>query len=270
LTDQSFFAANREIITAVILLLIMFILVMIVNHVFRQVYKHKSSLPLRFLNSILNVLICVVCIYSALSQFDITRDVSRTLLQSSTLIIAILTFAAQKALSNVIAGFSISASHPCEIGHKIKLLDGSSVIAEGTVTDMTIRHVVIAQYDGQSCIVPNSLVDNCVIVNTNYSSPVGNILEIEVAYDTDVELAKSIIQEVCMAEPLLIRKDELKITVSSLTSNGMILKFIVWTTLLDDNFTACSNIRGNLVKAFAQKGITIPYQVVDIRQGGVS
>ena len=138
------------------------------------------------------------------------------------------------------------------------------------MTDMTIRHVVIAQYDGQSCIVPNSLVDNCVIVNTNYSSPVGNILEIEVAYDTDVELAKSIIQEVCMAEPLLIRKDELKITVSSLTSNGMVLKFIVWTTLLDDNFTACSNIRGSLVKAFAQKGITIPYQVVDIRQGGVS
>ena len=259
---------RRALITALIVLVIMTILLVLVNRVFRQVYKYKSSLPLRFFNSVLDVLICIICIYSALVQFDVTKDISKTLLQSSTLVIAILTFAAQKTLSNVIAGFSISASHPCEIGHKVRLLQGSSVIAEGTVTDMTIRHVVIAQYDGQSCIVPNSIVDNCVIVNTNYSSPVGNILEVEVAYDTDLALARSLILEVCREEPLLLRKDEIRITVSSLTANGMLLKFTVWTNLLDENFTACSNIRENLVKRFAENGITIPYHVVDVRQTG--
>ena len=62
---------------------------------------------------------------------------------------------------------------------------------------------------GRSCIVPNSVVDEADIVNTNYVENVGNFLEFEVGYGTDVDLARSLLLEICEAEPLLVNKDKI-------------------------------------------------------------
>ena len=255
---------HPELISAIAIIVMTTVLIVVCNRIFRMIYKRKNHLHLKFLNSVINVVLSVLGLYLLLTRFEITREVSTTLLRSGTLIIAVLTFAAQKALANVIAGFSISASRPCDIGQKVRIQSGGSVIAEGLVTDMTIRHIVIEQYDGQSCIVPNSVVDDAVIINTNYSSPYGNILEIEVGYDTDVDRAKALIIETCNAEPLLIRKDSLKVTVSRYTANGMVLKFTIWTRELDESFTASSNLRQHIVTAFRENGITIPFNTVTI------
>ena len=93
-------------------------------------------------------------------QFDVTKDISRALLQSGTLLVAIATFAAQQALSNVISGLSLSVSKPYNVDDKIKVVQSGNVIAEGIVDDITIRHTIIRQYNGESCIVPNSIMDN--------------------------------------------------------------------------------------------------------------
>lgn len=255
---------HPELISAIAIVVMTTALIFICNRIFRVITRRRNHLHLKFLNSVINVVLAILGFYLLLTRFELTKEVSTTLLRSGTLIVAVLTFAAQKALANVIAGFSISASRPCDIGQKVRILNGGSIIAEGLVTDMTIRHIVIEQYDGQSCIVPNSVVDTAVIVNTNYSSPYGNILEIEVSYDTDVGRAKEVIIETCNAEPLLIRKDQLKVTVSRYTANGMILKFTIWTRELDDSFTASSNLRQNVVTAFRKNNITIPFNTVTI------
>ena len=254
---------HPELVTALIMLALMVVSVFICNRIFRMLYRRRNHLYYKFLNSVINILLVIIGLYLCLTQFSITKDISSTLLTSGTLIIAIITFAAQKALANVIAGFSISAWRPCDIGQKVRILSGSSVIAEGLVRDMTIRHVIIEQYDGQSCIVPNSVIDDAVII-THYSSPYGNILEVEVGYDTDIDKAKALIVETCNAEPLLIRKENLKVTVSRYTANGMILKFTVWTRELDESFTASSNLRQNVVSVFRENNITIPYNTVTI------
>lgn len=231
---------------------------------FRFLRKKRAKLHIRFLGGVITFLILVVGIYSALSQFSIAKEISSTLITGGALIIAVATFAAQKALGNVISGFALSASRPFAIGDKVRILQGSNTIAEGLVKDMTIRHIVIEQFDGQSCIVPNSLVDESVIVNTNYVSNVGNFIEFEVAYGTDVELAKSIILDVCHAEPLLVEKERIRILTSRLSQNGLILKFAVWAETVDDSFILCSNIRQKTVAAFRAHGIEIPYQTVTL------
>ena len=89
----------------------------------------------------------------------------------------------------------------------------------------------------------------------------------DVAYDTDIDRAKEIIVATCMEEPLLIKKDTLKVTVSRLTSNGLVLKFTVWTKELDESFTASSNLRQHVVEALRANHITIPYNTVTIDRG---
>lgn len=60
----------------------------------------------------MNLTIDVIIIYSLAQQFEITKDISKVLLQSGSLMVAIATFAAQQALANVISGITISASSP--------------------------------------------------------------------------------------------------------------------------------------------------------------
>ena len=234
----------------------------VVNLVFRIMSRKHNSVHLRFIKSILNVLIVIVVLYSLAQQFEVTKDISKTLLQSSSLFVAIATFAAQQALSNVISGISLSFSKPYNVDEKIRVVQGSSVIAEGIVKDITIRHTIIQQFNGESCIVPNSVMDSAVITNTNYTGNIGNFMEIEISYEADIEKAKKCMQEICIANKLTLNTEENKVFVKGYTQNGIILKTTVWTENLDDSVLACSDIRAELVEGFRKNGILIPYQTV--------
>jgi len=255
----------QNIIATAVVLLTMFVAIFLVNKAFESfISRSRAKLPLKFAKSLITVMIVVSCLYAILLQFEITKEVGGALLQSGTLIIAIATFAAQKALGNVISGFSLSASKPCDIGQKIKVMNGSTVIAEGIVTDMTMRHIVITQYDGQSCIVPNGIVDDSVIINTNYVENVGNFMEFEIGYDADIDKAREIILGICRDEPTLLDVDKMKVMVSRLTANGIVLKFTAKTKTLNESFEVCSNLRKRVVEAFRENGITIPYNTLDV------
>ncbi len=236
----------------------------VVNLVYKYVLKKTKAIHLRFSKSVVNVIIDVVVIYSLAQQFDITKDISKVLLQSGSLIIAIATFAAQQALGNVISGISISASKPYNEDEKIRVVQGGTVIAEGIVKDVTLRHTVIYQFNGESCIVPNSVMDTSVIINTNYTENIGNFVEVEIAYDADVEEAIQIMKKVCAEHTLTLNTEANAVTASGYTQNGIVLKTTIWTENLNDSFQACSDIRIALVAEFRKNGIEIPYQTVTV------
>ena len=96
----------------------------VVNLGYRAASRKSNAIHLRFLKSAINVFIDVIIIYSLVQQFDITKDISKALLQSGTLIVAIATFAAQQALANVISGISVSAAKPYNVNEKIRVIQG--------------------------------------------------------------------------------------------------------------------------------------------------
>ena len=236
----------------------------LVDLVFLFMSRKHNSVHLRFTKSVINVIITVILCYSLLQQFEVTRDISKALLQSGSLMVAIATFAAQQALGNVISGISLSMSRPYNVDEKIRVVQGGSVIAEGIVKDITIRHTIIRQFNGECCIVPNSVMDAAVITNTNFIENVGNFMEIEIGYDADIDKAMHEMQRICIENELTLNTEENKVFIKAYPSNGIILKTTVLTKNLDDSFQACSDIRIALVKGFREHNITIPYQTVTI------
>lgn len=239
----------------------------IVNVIFKIIAKKNQSAYLHFFQNTINVAVAIVLLYSLVQQFDVTKDISKVLLQSGTLLVAIATFAAQQALSNVISGFSLSVSKPYNINDKIKVVQGGNVIAEGIVDDITIRHTIIRQYNGESCIVPNSIMDTAVVTNTNFIENVGNFLEVEISYDADIKKAILIIKKVCAKNELTLNDESTGVYLKGYTQNGVVLKTTVWTKNLDDSFQACSDIRIGLIQAFKNSGIKIPYQTITVYSG---
>lgn len=241
-----------------------FVLIQIVNLVFRRLEKNNKAAHLRFSRGIFKALIIVLTIYTLAQQFEVTKDMSTAILQSGSLVIAVATFAAQHALANVISGFSLTYSRPYNVNDKIRVMQGNSVIAEGIVTDITLRHTIISQYNDESCIVPNSVMDSSVIINTNYTENIGNFMEITVGYDSDIDLAILLMKQICSEHELTLNTMENNVFVKGYAADGVILKTTVWTKNLDDSFHACSDIRLSLVKKYLEHGIEIPYQTVTV------
>lgn len=241
------------------------ILIQIVNLIFRRLAKRNNAAHLRFSRSVIKVFIIVMTIYALAQQFEMTKDMSTALLQSGSLVIAVATFAAQQALSNVISGFILAFSKPYNVNDKIRVSQGNSVIAEGIVTDITLRHTIINQYNEESCIVPNSVMDSAVITNTNYTENIGNFMEITVGYDSDINMAMELMKKICAENELTMNTMENKVFVKGYSADGVILKTTVWTRNLNDSFQACSEIRLALVQQYLKHGIEIPYQTVTVK-----
>lgn len=259
---------GRDVMDSIIKICIFVLVALLLNYVvdlvFRILARKTKAIHLRFSKGVVKVIFDIIIIYSLAQQFEITKDISKVLLQSGSLIIAIATFAAQQALGNVISGLSISMSKPYNVDEKIRVMQGGTVIAEGIVKDVMIRHTVIDQFNGESCIVPNSIMDSSVIINTNYTANVGNFVEIEIAYDSDIEKAIEIMRRVCAEHELTLNTEQNAVTASGYTQNGVILKTTIWAENLNDSFKACSDIRIALIEEFQKNGIEIPYQTVTV------
>ncbi|NBJ94158.1 mechanosensitive ion channel family protein [Parablautia muri] len=236
----------------------------VIDLTFRFIAKKRNSSHLHFFKSMANSVVIIIVVYSLAQQFSVTKDLSTTILQSGSLIVAIATFAAQQALSNVISGISLSATRPYDVDDKIKVVQGGSIVAEGIVKDITLRHTIIRQYNGESCIVPNSVMDLAVITNTNFTENIGNFMEVTVGYDADIHEAMDIVQKICAEHVLTLNTMENKVFVKGYSENGVTLKTTVWSKTLDESFQACSDIRVSIVEQFRERNIKISYQIITI------
>lgn len=239
---------------------------LIFNFIFNKVVKKSNSLNLKFFKSFIEVVFIIIFIYSYLSRFELTKDISKTIMQSGTLLIAIATFAAQRVLSNVISGIAISASKPFNIGDKVKVVSiGGSIISEGIVCDINLRHTIIRKYDGQCDIVPNNVMGESIISNTNLIDNVGNFIELEISYDSDINKAQEILRGIISGHELTLNcEDNTVVSVKDFSSNGIVLRVLVISQTLDDSFKACSEIRKSILKEFKASNINIPYQTVTV------
>lgn len=247
-------------------LIVCCLLVMFFNHSVKNLSSKTNGIHIKYFNSLIKILIVILEIYYLLTLFDATKSLSNTILGGSAIILTVLSFGAQQAMGNIVSGFFISASKPYELEDKIKVTSGSSILAEGIVKDITTRHTVIQTFDGQTCIIPNSVMDSAVIVNSTYTENVGNFLTVEIAYDSDIDKAMEILKKLIVEHELTLNDESTTVAVAQLNDNGLLLKTTIWTKTLSENFAACSDIRKFVIKQFAEQGITIPYHTITINK----
>lgn len=247
------------------------------NKIFSIILKRKEQIHVKFLRSMSKVLLSIMACICISGLFTTTKALSATLLTSSSLLVAVVGFAAQQVLADVISGVMLSWSRPFNLGEKVNI---SSLGISGFVEDMTVRHTVIRTYHNSRMIIPNSVINKAIVENSNYNNDyIGNYLEISVSYESDLEHAIEVMRDTITAHPLVvdIREDKtagnkVNVAVKELGDDGIILKTTVWTKNIDDNFTACSDIRKMIKKNFDAENISIPYRhihvVTDARDTG--
>lgn len=93
-------------------------------------------------------------------QFTELKRLATGVLASTAVVVAIVGFAAQRTLANIIAGIQIAVSQPIRLGDRIAFDE-----CEGRVTDITLSYTYIDPGDGSTVVIPNQLLVEGIVHN---------------------------------------------------------------------------------------------------------
>jgi small-conductance mechanosensitive channel len=168
----------------------------------------------------------------------------------------------QKLASNYIAGFTILLDRSIRLGDMITVDNRF-----GVVTKVTSRYVVVRSLDGIEAIVPNETLVTTTVLNHSYTSRDARLgLPIQISYDSDLDVAMRLIEEIALADPRVLRgQTPPAVVVLRFADSGIDLELGVW---ISDPENGQNNLRSKLYvaiwKAFGANGIKIPYPRRDI------
>ena len=252
-------------------LLIGLLAIKITDYIFKK-FRKTGKISYNFLNTLIKGFIILVMIFKIGNLSQTFQSMAGSILMSSSLIVAVLAFAFQKSLEDLIAGFMISVFRPFEVGDRINFVNMKIV---GYIEDISLRHTTIRTFTNSRLIVPNSVMNKEVLENSHIVDPIsGGFLDITIAYTADIDRAMEIIVECVESD-----KDVLDIRpinervgrhfttvfINELSEYGVNLRVTIWTANVDLNFETVSRLRKEIVKRFVAEGIEIASLLSNLR-----
>jgi small-conductance mechanosensitive channel len=122
--------------------------------------SRSTKTRLRFLRRLLILIVFLVLVAIALSQFTELKRLATGILASTAVLAAIIGFAAQHTIANMIAGVQLAVSQPIKIGDRISFEE-----VDGRVTDMTLSYTYVSPGDGTTVAIPNQMLVDGIIHN---------------------------------------------------------------------------------------------------------
>ena len=122
--------------------------------------SRSTKTRLRFLRRLLILIVFLVLLAIALSQFTELKRLATGILASTAVLAAIIGFAAQHTIANMVAGVQLAVSQPIKIGDRISFEE-----VAGRVTDITLSYTYVDPGDGTDVVIPNQLLVEGVIHN---------------------------------------------------------------------------------------------------------
>lgn len=122
--------------------------------------SRSTKTRLRFLRRLLILIAFLVLVALALAQFTELKRLATGILASTAVLAAIVGFAAQHTIGNMVAGVQLAVSQPIKIGDRISFEETS-----GRVTDITLSYTYVDPGDGTSVVIPNQLLVEGVVHN---------------------------------------------------------------------------------------------------------
>ena len=244
-------------------ILIGLLAIKITDYIFKK-FRKTGKIAYNFLNTLIKGFIILVMIFKIGNLSQTFQSMAGSILMSSSLIVAVLAFAFQKSLEDLIAGFMISVFRPFEVGDRINFVNMKIV---GYIEDISLRHTTIRTFTNSRLIVPNSVMNKEVLENSHIVDPIsGGFLDITIAYTADIDRAMEIMVECVESD-----KDVLDIRpinervgrhfttvfINELSEYGVNLRVTIWTANVDLNFETVSRLRKEIVKRFVAEGIEI-------------
>ena len=219
-----------------------------------RVLKKHNNLTNTFLANAMKVIIVTVGIITLLSQYDAFKDVLKSLLTNSAILVAVVGFTLQNSIKNVIAGTLLLSADTFKVGDRVRIPKED---ISGKIEELTLRHAKIKLATSERAIVPNYLLNDAVVINNNLDNDeTCYALVIPVPINSDIRRAKEIVESVVDAHPDILKNRDSSVILTNYQLTSIEIHAMIWTKNIDDSFRVLSELRLEIAEEFLEKGIT--------------
>ncbi len=242
----------------------------------KKIWNNDDPTSLKFLRYVAVSAIYFTGLLFGLLAFPSLRGVAQTALGGAGLLALIAGVSSQEALSNLVGGIFIISFKPFKIGDLIKISD----TMVGTVVDITLRHTVIRNFENKMIVIPNAIINKEKLINYDLGElKCCERIEIGISYDSDMGLAKKIMQEECEKHPLIYdnrtpaAKKEgnpiVKTAIMSLEESSIIVRAWAWGRNFSDCFQIRIDVTESIKKRFDAEGVELPFphRTIIVKEG---
>jgi small conductance mechanosensitive channel len=168
-----------------------------------------------------------------------------------------IALAMQGLLSNLFAGLSIIFTRPFRVGEYIGIVG-----EEGKVETITLFQTTLSHPDRSLIVIPNRKIVGEIL--HNYGKIRQLDVTVGVAYDTELNQALTVIQEVLRANARVLHDITPVMGVRLLADSSINIGVKPWVAVQDYG-PAGGEINKSILEAFREHGIVIPYPQREVR-----
>lgn len=248
---------TNNLISAAIILVIGFILVKFANSMLNKALKKSNLDP----NVKKFFYICVKSVLWFLLAFTVCSALNiemSSFMAAFSIVGVAVSLAIKDTLSDVAGSLQIMIAHPYKIGDFIET-EGVS----GTVTDIGFSYTTLAALDNHKILIPNGTLSSATIANYSASSTRQVQVNVGIAYNSNIELAKQVALEVMQSIPTVLKEPEPTAEVDALNASSINLSCRCRCNRTDYRTTLVA-LTEQIVPAFARAKIEIPFEKLDV------
>ena len=255
-------------VTLTIAIVISFLVRRLINFLIQKNSELLNVNPTNFIflrNAIAPLIygIATIWIFYKIPYFN---SLGKAMFAGAGVLAAIIGFATQKAFSNIISGIFILLFKPFRVGDIIQI-DSSK---KGIVEEITLRHIILKDYEFHRIIIPNNLINEKIIVNSSLTDEkIRKHIEVVIGYDSDIDKAMNMLKNILHEHKLAIDNrsteeiakgvQQEEIRVIELGNFGVKLRGYVWVKNNSDAFDLKCDVLYQIKKQFEANDIEIPY-----------
>ena len=168
-----------------------------------------------------------------------------------------IALAMQGVLGNVVAGLTIIFTRPYRVGDYISIQK-----EEGEVLEISMFSTVLGHPDLSRVVIPNRKIAGEILHNYGKLRQVD--VEVGVAYDTDINAALRVIDEVLRANPRVLQDPKPVIGVARLAASQVAIAVKPWVNV-PDFAPAGAEVSKAILESFRSRNIVIPFPQREVR-----
>ena len=163
----------------------------IADRMLRGGMTQQADTRLRFVRRLIWLVLLVIGMFTALSQFAGLGRIAGSLLASGALVAAIIGFAARQTLANLVAGIMLAITQPLRVGDWVTVEEHY-----GVVEDVRLNFTILRTLSEQRIVIPNERLASGILRNdTLESDAVGLDVSLWLPAGADVPRALDVLRE---------------------------------------------------------------------------
>ena len=171
-----------------------------------------------------------------------------------------LAFGLQEIFANFVAGLILLFERPIRVGDVVTVDEIS-----GVVSRIRIRATTITNWDRKEYVIPNKEFITGRVLNWTLSDKVNRIvINVGVAYGSDVDKAKGLLMKVCREHPLVLEDPPTRVTFEGFGDNTLNLVVRTYLPDLDNRLDVIDALHMAIDRAFREAQVEIAFPQRDL------